>query len=100
MKAYWNKNTKISFTAGILAVLLSIPIFVSGNSKGVLCSSLNGFEARLFAVMVIIVALCLMSTIYTNKEGKSLSAPGFLILVIALPVLQLLARTITQWLGK
>jgi hypothetical protein len=100
MKAYWNSGNILAFLTGCSYATISIIVFVAGNSKGLLCSNLVGFEARLFAGMFFVFGLWLMSTVFGNKYNKDISWPTGIIVLMAGPLLQLLARQIAHFLGK
>jgi hypothetical protein len=99
MKVYLNTANKILSITGIIAILVAIPILESGNSKGILIPTLIGFEARLFAIFLMMFGLFLISTLFFYKKN-TISIPGFVLFIIGIPFLQLLAHTVTKWIGK
>jgi hypothetical protein len=100
MKPYWYTRNKVLFIGGIGAILFSIVVFSAGNSKGFFCSTLVGFEARLFAFMEFILGLGLMASIFFNTKDRDLSWLGVIVIVAIHPFLQLLSREIAHFLGK
>jgi hypothetical protein len=62
MKVYWNTANKLLSITGILLFLFAIPVLQLGNSKGILIPTLVGFEARLFAIFLMMFGLFLIST--------------------------------------
>jgi len=83
----------------MFGIVMATVILVRGEGRGIF-TDLRGFEAKVFAIMVILFSLALMSNVYFNKRDKDISLPAFLIIGVILPFLELLANAITRWLGK
>jgi hypothetical protein len=97
---YWYKRNAILFIGGLLGFFVTIIILIIGKAKGIFFHNIEGFEARLLAILLMIVCIFLMSSILFNKKDKDLSLPGLIMLLGIGPFLELLAHSIALWLGK